>query len=52
MPLVITSLRGGHTDAHPHIYTHTHFADKINFKKPSVPVTGWREPGLKSLVNE
>ena len=38
MPLVITSLRGGHSDTQ----TYTYFADKINFKKPGMcqPVAG------------
>ena len=30
MPLVVTSLRGGHIDNH----TYTHVVDKINFQKP------------------
>ena len=46
MPLVINSLRGGHTHTHTHKHTHTHTDDphKINFKKPGA--CSLRMPGL------
>ena len=36
MPLVIDSLRGGHTHARKHTYTHTDDLNRINFKKPGM----------------
>ena len=43
MPLVITSLGGGHTGAQ----THTHFVDKINFWESGTPAAGQCMLGYK-----
>ena len=46
MPLVINSLRGGHT--HKHTYRRLH---RNNFNKPGAPPCGWRVAGLKTDFN-
>ena len=50
MPLVINSLRGGHTHTHTHRHTHTHTDARIksNFKKPGVCGQRPCMPGLKT----
>ena len=56
-PLVISSLKGGHTHTCKHTHTHTHtriqtFADRSNSKKPGTLACGWRAPGLKIISPE
>ena len=48
MPLVITSLGGGHTDTQTH--THTHCGQDQSIETRRAPAYGWRSPGLTILL--